>query len=109
MKKLVVGVHDDRPLHEPALEHGGDMEYQGTDRRASVLTKEDIILIADAVTDRAKTAFHIEEESHYNQHKKLDSMLEAYTSATNIFWKTFLALVIVGGIILAGLTATGKK
>lgn len=85
------------------------MAYEGEDRRASMLTKEDIMHIADAVTERAKTAFHIEEEAHYNQHKKLDSMLEAYTSATNIFWKTFLALVILGGIILAGLTATGKK
>lgn len=85
------------------------MTYEGEDRRASVLTKEDIMQIADAVTERAKSAFHIDEEEHYNQHKKLDAMLEAYTSATNIFWKTFLALVIVGGIILAGLTATGKK
>lgn len=85
------------------------MSYEGEDRRSSVLTKEDIMQIADAVTIRAKNAFHIEEETHYNQHKKLDAMLDAYTSATNIFWKTFLALVIVGGIILAGLTATGKK
>lgn len=84
------------------------MSYEDEDRRASVLTKEDIMQIADAVTTRAKNAFHIEEEAHYNQHKKLDAMLEAYTSATNIFWKTFLALVIVGGIILAGLTATKK-
>lgn len=81
------------------------MAYEGEDRRASVLTREDILQIADAVTDRAKTAFHIEEEDHYNSHKKLDAMLEAYSSATNIFWKTFLALVITGSIILAGLTA----
>lgn len=81
------------------------MTYAGEDRRASVLTNEDIMLIADAVTIRAKNAFHIEEEDHYNSHKKLDSMLEAYSSATNIFWKTFLALVITGSIILAGLTA----
>lgn len=85
------------------------MAYEGEDRRASVLTKEDIVQIADAVTERAKNAFHIDEEKHYNQHTKLDAMLEAYTSATNIFWKTFLSLVIVGGIILAGLTATGRK
>lgn len=85
------------------------MAYEGEDRRASVLTKEDVMQIADAVADRAKTAFHIEEEAHYNQHKKLDAMLEAYTSATNIFWKTFLSIVIVGALILAGLTATGKK
>lgn len=85
------------------------MAYDGEDRRASILTKEDIMQIADAVTERAKNAFHIDEEKHYNQHTKLDAMLDAYTSATNIFWKTFIALVIVGAIILAGLTAAGKK
>lgn len=85
------------------------MAYEGGDRRASVLTKEDILQIADAVTERAKTAFHIDEKDHYNQHQKLDAMLDAYTSATNIFWKTFLALVITGSIILAGWSAAGKK
>lgn len=85
------------------------MAYEGEDRRASVLTREDILQIADAVTERAKTAFHIDEKEHYNQHQKLDAMLEAYSSATNIFWKTFLSLIIVGALILAGLTATGKK
>lgn len=85
------------------------MAYEGDDRRASILTKDDILQIADAVTERAKNAFHIDEEKHYNQHTKLDAMLDAYTSATNIFWKTFLALVIVGSIVLAGLTASGKK
>lgn len=85
------------------------MAYEGEDRRASVLTKEDVMQIADAVAERAKTAFHIDEESHYNSHKKIDDLLEAYASATNIFWKTFLSIVIVGALILAGLTATGKK
>lgn len=78
------------------------------ERRASVLTQDDITQIADAVTERAKTAFHIDEEKHYNQHAKLDAMLDAYTSATNIFWKTFLALVIVGSIILAGYAVVRK-
>lgn len=85
------------------------MEYDGDDRRASVLTEHDIMQIADAVAERAKSTFHIDEEAHYNQHKKLDAMLDAYTSATNIFWKTFLALFIVGALVLAGLTATGRK
>lgn len=85
------------------------MTYEGEDRRKSVLTNEDISQIADAVTERAKSAFHIDDEAHYNQHKKLDAMLDAYTSATNIFWKTFLALFIVSALVLAGLTAAGKK
>lgn len=85
------------------------MAYDGEDRRSGVLTREDIIHIVDAVMEREKTAFHIDEEEHYNQHKKLDAMLDAYTSATGIFWKTLLALIITGGIVLAGLTVTWKK
>lgn len=85
------------------------MAYDGEDRRAGILTSDDIMQIADAVAERAKNAFHIDEESHYNSHKKIDDLLEAYASATNIFWKTFLALVITGTIVLAGLTVTGKK
>lgn len=85
------------------------MIYDGEDRRKSVLTNEDITQIADAVTERAKTAFHIDEKEHYNQHVKLDAMLDAYTSATNVFWKTFLALFIVGALVLAGFAAAGKK
>ncbi len=76
-----------------------------TEERRAPISDEDVSRIADAVATRTKEAFHIEEEVHYNQHKKLDAMLAAYDTATNIFWKTFLALVITGAIILAGLTA----
>jgi hypothetical protein len=33
-------------------------------------------------------------------------MLDAYDNATNVFLKTFIALFIVGAIVVAGMTAT---
>jgi len=72
--------------------------------RRHPLTDDDIDKIAEAVTIKTRESFHIEEEKHYNSHQKLDKMLEAYDSATNIFWKMFLALVITGSIVLAGLS-----
>ena len=70
------------------------------------LSETDVERIADAISRRATEAFHISEESHYNSHKKLDSLLDAYDSATNMFWKTFLSLVIIGAIVLAGYTVS---
>lgn len=68
------------------------------------LSQEEIDRIASAILDKA-AAFRIKEEDHYNQHKRLERLLEAYESATNIFWKTFLSFIIVGAIVLAGATA----
>ena len=75
------------------------------DRRAPI-SDDDIARIADAVAVKGHNAFQIEAEKHYNDHKKLDAMLEAYDNATNIFWKTFLALIITGALVLAGMTAS---
>lgn len=69
------------------------------------LSEEDVDRIADAVAYKAHIAFQIEAEHHYNQHQRLDRLLDAYDGAANIFTKTFFSLVIVGMIILAGLTA----
>ena len=76
------------------------------EERRNPLTDEDVERIADAVANKTRAAFHIGEEVHYNQHQRLDKMLNAYDSATNIFWKTFLALMITGAIVLAGMAAT---
>ena len=70
------------------------------------MNDEDIERIADAVVNRTHAAFQIDEETHYNQHKRLDKMLDAYDNATNVIIKTFLALFIVGAIVIAGMTAT---
>lgn len=78
-------------------------------RRVTPISDSDIERIAEAVSVKARSAFHVEEETHYNSHKRLDVMLTAYDNATNIFWKTFLACVIVGAIILAGISFTKGK
>lgn len=73
-----------------------------TERREP-LTEDEVERIAAAVARKTKEAFHIEEEKHYNSHKRLDKLLEVYDSATNAFVKAFLALVIVGALVLAGI------
>lgn len=70
------------------------------------LSEEDLNRIADAVAKKARETFHIGEEEHYNSHKRLDKLLEAYDSASNAFTKAFFGLVILGAITLAGLAIT---
>lgn len=70
------------------------------------LTDEDVNRIAEAVANRSCTAFRIDEETHYNQHKRIDELLDAYVNAKNLFWKTFLSIAIIGVIVIAGLTAS---
>lgn len=80
------------------------MDYTGDERRhLPQLTEDDVEKIAAAVSRKAREAFHLEEEKHYNDHKKLDMMLAAYENATNMFWKSFLGLIIAGTIVLAGI------
>lgn len=69
------------------------------------LREEDIEKIADRIAEKTRAAFHIDEEVHYNSHQKLDRLLDAYNTATNVFTKTFFAFVVVGLIVLAGVTA----
>ena len=80
--------------------------YEGSERRRNVLSETELSYIADAVSDRATKAFFIEAQQHYNSHQRLDRMLDAYDAATNVLLKGFLALVIVGAILLAGFGAS---
>ena len=79
-----------------------------TERRLP-LSDEDVEKIAAKIAERTREAFYIEEEKHYNSHQKLDSLLQAYESASNIFAKTFIALTITGAMILAGLAVKDWK
>ncbi|MEK6849140.1 MAG: hypothetical protein AABY01_01070 [Nanoarchaeota archaeon] len=74
-----------------------------SEERRSALSEDDINRIVDAVANKTKEAFHIEEEVHYNQHKRLDKLLDAYDTATSMFVRGFLALVIAGSLVLAGI------
>lgn len=73
--------------------------------RRQPLSEEEVDRIADAIVSKTQRSFHIEEELHYNSHQRLDRLLNAYDSATNIFIKTFLGLVVIGAIVLAGVTS----
>lgn len=75
------------------------------EERRHPLTDDDVNRIAEAIAKKARDAFHVDEEKHYNSHQRLDRLLDAYDSAVNVFTRTFLALVIVGMIVLAGVTA----
>ena len=77
-----------------------------SDERRQPLSDDDIDRIATAVAKKASDAFHIEEEEHYNSHKRLDKLLDVYDSAQSAFWKAFIAIVIVGALVLAGIGIT---
>lgn len=72
--------------------------------RRQPLSDDDIERIAEAVAKKTTETFHIDDEVHYNSHQRLDKLLDAYDSATNMFWKAFLGLVILGAIILASIS-----
>jgi len=74
--------------------------------RRHPLTDEDVERIADAVAKKTKYSFHIEEELHYNSHKRLDKLLEVYDSAASAFTKAFIAVIIIGMLVLAGIGIT---
>ena len=71
--------------------------------RRQPLSDDDIERIAQAVALKTKEAFHIEEEKHYNDHQRLDRLLQAYEGATNMLTKIFFGLVITGAVVLAGI------
>lgn len=78
---------------------------ESANERRHPLTDDDINRIADAIASRAREAFHIDDKKHYDSHQRLDRLLDVYDGATSIFIKTFLGLVIIGMIVLAGVTS----
>jgi len=74
------------------------------------MSDDDVQRIANAIAARTHAEFLIDAELHYNSHKELDRLLTAYETASNIFWKYFLSLIILGAIVLAGIgIAKGVK
>lgn len=72
------------------------------------LSGEDIQKIVAAIdTHRgggvsSESGFFIAPKDHYDQHQRLDRMLEAYESAQGQIWKWVLGVMLTGGIILSG-------
>jgi hypothetical protein len=73
--------------------------------RRQPLSEEEVEWISQAIVAKTQAAFHIEEEKHYNSHQRLDRLLDAYDSATNIFSRTFFGLLVIGAIIFAGMAS----
>jgi len=68
------------------------------------MTNEEIKKLADEIVQQ-KGGFYVDPEEHYIQHQRLDRMLDLYDSASNIVWKTFIGLVVLGMLALAALGA----
>jgi hypothetical protein len=76
-------------------------------RHLPPLSEDDVQRIANAVSDRAikscQSSFHLAEEKHYNDHKRLDRILDMYDNASNVIVKTFIAMIFVGALALAAM------
>lgn len=72
--------------------------------RRAPLSNDDIERISSAVALKIKSeGFHIDEETHYNQHKELEKFLDAFNGARNGLVKCFLGLIGVGALVLAAI------
>lgn len=47
-----------------------------------------------------KGGFYVEPETHYQQHERLDRLLDIYDSTTSIFMKVFIGAMCVGAFAL---------
>lgn len=68
------------------------------------LTDQEVDRIADAVVAKQK-AFSLDSKEHYDSHQRIDRLLNMYDAAQNIAWKTFISLLVVGGILVAAVAA----
>ena len=66
-----------------------EQEIEAVAQRLCVLLKE------------KRKDFFVEPEQHYNDHREIASLISDYKSAKNIFWKAFIGLAVVGGLVLA--------
>lgn len=64
------------------------------------LSDDDIQRIVEAT--QRNQQFQIDPKAHYDQHQRLDRMLEAYESAQSQFWKWLLGIILAGGLFFAG-------
>lgn len=66
------------------------------------MTDEEIKKLAEEIVEQ-KGGFYVDPEDHYQQHQRLDKMLDLYDSASNIFFKTLVGAVILGLFTVAAL------
>ncbi len=66
------------------------------------MTDEEIKKLAQEIVN-LKGGFYVEPEKHYQQHERLDKLLDMYDSASNIIFKFFIAAVVAGVFTAAAL------
>ena len=72
------------------------------------LSQNDVDRIAERVVELQQN-YSIESKEHYNAHQRIDRLLQLYDQAQNIAWKTFLGLLIFGGLVFVAIaTGVGK-
>jgi L-asparaginase/Glu-tRNA(Gln) amidotransferase subunit D len=72
--------------------------------RRAPLSNDDIERISSAVALKIKSeGFHIDEETHYNQHREMEKFLDAYNNAQSSIIKGFWLLVGAGALVLAAI------
>lgn len=47
--------------------------------------------------------FWIQPETHYKSHEGLDKLISVYETTNSILVKAFIGLVLIGGLVLAGI------
>ncbi len=67
------------------------------------MTDDELQIVADKICQRLSSErkeFWIEPESHYNSHKDVSELVADYRAAKNMFWKAFIGLAVIGGLVL---------
>ena len=73
-----------------------------------MLNKEELQQITEALIAARKeevSDFHIGAEEHYNQHKRIDRLLDVFDQAESLALKAIIGLFIVGGLLIAAIGA----
>ena len=68
------------------------------------LSQNDVDRIAERVVELQQN-YSIESKEHYDAHQRIDRLLQIYDQAQNIAWRTFLSLLIIGGIVIVAVGA----
>ena len=68
------------------------------------LSKKEIDQIADSLVERVQSTHHsfwIAPEAHYQDHIAMREVIGSWGTAKGIFARVFIALVVLGSIVLA--------
>lgn len=68
------------------------------------LSKQEIEALAEEIVKRKPgPTFYVDPEEHYKQHERLERFLDTYDSASNLIFKFFLGVFLVGVVAAVSL------